>query len=147
MHGNTTAGHWYAVCSSSSLSFCGLIQGKVGQTLSTINECFRRFCDRHETLSNAFTDSVGTICRSWVTQNRLSCARLLCKHHQQINNTRNVDISPELGVVAVPEVPCAIRPVVCPCAEFRLMRAAWHFEHQRMHARAQRHLPRPTAPS
>jgi hypothetical protein len=44
-----------------------------------------------------------------------------------INNTRNVDISPELelGVVAMPEVPCAIRPAVYPCAEFRLMRAAW----------------------
>ena len=42
-----------------------------------------------------------------------------------INNTRNVDISPELGVVAVPEVPCAIRPAVYPCAEIRLMRAAW----------------------
>ena len=71
------------VCSSSSLIFCDLIQGKVVQILSTIKEGFRRFSDRHETLSNALTDSAGTVCRSWVTQNRLSCARLLCKHHQQ----------------------------------------------------------------
>ena len=41
------------------------------------------------------------------------------------NNTRNVDIFPELGAVAVPEVPCAIRPAVCPCAEFQLMGAVW----------------------
>ena len=41
------------------------------------------------------------------------------------NNTRNVDIFPELGAVPVPEVPCAIRPAVYHCAEFRLMRAAW----------------------
>jgi hypothetical protein len=42
-----------------------------------------------------------------------------------INNIRNMDISPELGVgaVAVLEVPCAIRPAVYPCAELRLMRA------------------------
>ena len=71
------------VCSSSSLIFCDLIHGKVGQILSKISEGFRRFSDIHETLSNAFTDSLGTICRSWVTQNRLACARLLCKHRQQ----------------------------------------------------------------
>jgi hypothetical protein len=42
-----------------------------------------------------------------------------------INNIPNVDIYPELGAVAVPEVPCAIRPAVYPCAEFRLMRTVW----------------------
>jgi hypothetical protein len=42
-----------------------------------------------------------------------------------INNTRNVDISPELGAVAVPKVPYAIRPAVCLCAELRLMQVVW----------------------
>ena len=42
-----------------------------------------------------------------------------------INNTRNADIFPELGAGAMPEVPCGIRPAVYPCAEIRLMRAAW----------------------
>ena len=111
------------VCSSSSLIFCDLIQGKVGQILSTIKEGFRRFSDRHETLSNALTDSAGTVCRSWVTQNRLSCARLLCKYHQQYSQRGYLPGAGGGGGAG--QAPCPIRLAVCPCAEFRLMGAAW----------------------
>ena len=44
-----------------------------------------------------------------------------------INNTHSQRgyLPGAVGAVAVPEVPCAIRPAVCPCAEFQLMGAVW----------------------
>jgi hypothetical protein len=105
------------------LDFCGLIQEMVGQIISTINEGSRRFSDRHETLSNAFTDHVGT--RHAGLELHKTGYHVLVYYVNTINTTRNVDISPELGAMALLAVPCAIRPAVCHCAEFRLMRAIW----------------------
>jgi hypothetical protein len=44
-----------------------------------------------------------------------------------IINNHNVNISPELGLVAVAEVPCANRLAICPFAELRLIQAVIAF--------------------